>query len=262
METKTKYIIIGGAALAVVAFILLRKKSAATQSGEMTADEAVSRSARNAANAAVEAISGTQMSEEDAAYNQAREKYRQVAGKYPPASWTKEMIESWIAEQEKKNDAIKRYVALTEGSSYAKNELSGSGDETLAQIEALITKANNQIAAGKKQERTAHITSLVGRFQATLQAPNYMLMSATQKNAWDVSTLNEMLKLSADEKREFNAIFKAKGGSGKIPDYFNQGKSKWRNRETVYDAIVKGNANTGRTGASTANVVKSAFANA
>lgn len=260
METKTKYIIIGGAALAVVAFILLRKKAAATQSGEMTADEAVSRSARNAANAAVEAISGTQMSEEDAAYNQAREKYRQVAGKYPPASWTKEMIDSWIAEQEKKNDAIKRYVALTEGSSYAKNEL--AGDETLAQIEALINKANNQIAAGKKQERTAHITSLVGRFQATLQAPNYMLMSATQKNAWDVSTLNEMLKLSADEKREFNAIFKAKGGSGKIPDYFNQGKSKWRNRETVYDAIVKGNANTGRTGASTANVVKSAFANA
>lgn len=262
MEGKTKYLLIGGGVLAVAAIVLLRKKSSATQSGEMTADEAVSRSARSVANAAVEAVSATEMSEDDAAYNQARERYRQVAGKYPPSSWTKEMINSWITEQEKKNDALKKYVALTEGSAYAKNELSASGDETLAQIEALIEKANNQIAAGKKQERTAHITSLVGRFQATLQAPNYMLMSATQKNAWDVSTLNEMLKLSADEKREFNSIFKAKGGSGKIPDYFNQGKSKWRNRETVYDAIVKGNANTGRTGASTANAVKNAFANA
>lgn len=132
---------------------------------------------------------------------------------------------------------------------------------TLSEIEALISKAQNQIATGKKAERTKYITELVDRFKSTLQAPNYRLMTATKKNAWDVSTLNEMYNLTTDEKKEFNSIFAAKGGSGKIPDYFNQASSKWRNRTTVYDAIVSGNANTGRTGASTAQKVKEAYKN-
>lgn len=262
MEGKVKYILLA-APILVVLLYLLKKRMATTSAEGLSVEEktenAMRKSASLIASAANDSVRESTMTVEDEEYNMAREEYRKLANKYPPSSWTKAMIESWIEEQEKKNEAIKKYVNLvSENENYVQDEL--SGDETLSQIEALLTKADNQIKAGKKQERTKYITELVGRFRSTLQAPNYGLMSAKKKNSWDESTLNEMLKLSTEEKREFNSIFKAKGGSGKIPDYFNQAKSKWRNRETVYDAIVKGNANTGRLGASTATKVKNAFA--
>lgn len=263
---KKKYIIIGVVAAAVIAYYLYKNKQTATTttaSADLTDEEkiaqATSGSGKSVARIAEATVTAAVQTEEDEEYNLARENYRKLTGSYPPKSWTKAMIDSWIDEQEKKNEAIKKYVSLVSSSSYVTDE--HTDDMTLSEVETLITKAQNQIDAGKKAERTQYITELVSKFQSTLQAPNYRLMTATKKNAWDVSVLNEMYNLSTDEKKEFNSIFAAKGGSGKIPDYFNQASSKWRNRTTVYDAIVSGNANTGRTGASTAQKVKEAYKN-
>ncbi len=260
---KQKYIIIGAVAVVVIAYYLYKNKLSTTDTASLTdeekANQATSGSGKSVARSAQASISAVVQTEEDEEYNLARENYRKLTGSYPPSSWTKTIINSWIDEQQKKNAAIKQYISLVSSSSYAKDE--HTDDMTLSEIEALISKAQNQIATGKKAERTKYITELVDRFKSTLQAPNYRLMTATKKNAWDVSTLNEMYNLTTDEKKEFNSIFAAKGGSGKIPDYFNQASSKWRNRTTVYDAIVSGNANTGRTGASTAQKVKEAYKN-
>lgn len=261
---KKKYIIIGAVvAVAVVVYLIKSKLSAAStdasaeESTEEKAANAAKRSVAAAASKAQGSISNVEMTAEDEEYNLARQKYYNLTGKYPSSTWSLSIINQQIEEYEKKSDAVKQYISLVSSSTYATDE--HTDDMTLKEIEALIEKAQNQIDAGKKAERTTYLKELVSRFKATLQAPNYKLMSATKRNAWDTSTLNEMLKLSTDEKKEFNSLFAAAGGSGKIPDYFNQASSKWRNRLTVYDAIVSGNANTGRTGASVATQVKKAF---
>lgn len=273
MNSKTKYILLGIVGLLLI-YLIYKKQSATFASVAEDVDEgdlAAKNSAKSAARAAEDAVSNVEMTIEEEEYNQAREDYRKLSGKYPPSSWSKSMIDSWIREQEKKNEALKKYIGIVSSSNgYAKDE--HTDDMTLSQIESLITKAQNDTeegrrkaaeaaAAKQKAERTAYIKELVKRFQATLQSPNYMLMSATKKNAWDTSTLSEMLTLSAAEKKEFNSLFASMGGSGKIPDYFNQKKSKWQNRLSVYEAIRPGNANTGRTGASMATSVKKAYSN-
>ncbi len=261
MNNKYKYILLTVVGLVLIYLIW---KSTQKKTVPLEVDEtasAIAASGRFVANQQQEAISNVAMSGVDEEYNQAREEYRQVAGKYPPASWTKSMIDDWIVEQENKNKAIKQYISLISQMDGAEKQ--DTADMTLSQIEALIDETTKtkqkQEAAKKKAEQTAKVTNLVDRFVATLQSPNYFLITAKKKNVWDTSTLNAMLQLSDAEKVEFNSIFAKRGV--KTPDYFNQERKRWVVRKSVSSAIVKGNANTSRGGYEIANKVKNAFAN-
>ena len=255
-----KYILLAVVGLVLIYFILKSKQKAAPLEVDETAS-AIAASGKSVTAQQQEAISNVAMSGVDEEYNQAREEYRQAAGKYPPASWTIGMINDWIDEQKQKNNAIKQYIGLISEMDGAEKQ--DTADMTLSQIEALIDETTKtkqkQEAAKKKAEQTAKVTNLVDRFVATLQSPNYFLITAKKKNVWDTSTLNAMLQLSDAEKAEFNSIFAKRGV--KTPDYFNQERKRWVVRKSVSSAIVKGNANTSRGGYEIANKVKNAFAN-
>lgn len=261
MNNKYKYILLTVVGLVLIYLIW---KSTQKKTVPLEVDEtasAIAASGNSVTTRQREAISNVTMTQEDEEYNRAREEYRQAAGKYPPSSWTIEMINDWIEEQKQKNDAIKQYIGLISEMDGAEKQ--DTADMTLSQIETLIEETTKtkqkQEAAKKKAEQTAYVTNLVDRFVATLRQPGDYKIMGPRRNAWDTSTLNSMLQLTEDEKKEFNSIFSKR--EVKVPDHFVPLKKHWKVRKSVSAAIVDSNTTTERLGASVAIKVRNAFKN-
>lgn len=297
---------IGGAAALGVGAYAISKISANKAKG---VNSALADSGKTVTSMSADAVSNVVMDGVTEEYNMARERYRMVAGDYPPRSWTIEMINMWIEEQAKKEDLIKQYVALVSANTtYVQREntaeltyqqiqaLIDSANETIsagkakdaqvkiyenlvagnaqyttkvstanmnaAQVASLIEKTKTEIAANKEKERVrtlaAKAQALAKAFRATLLAPNYFNLTLTNQNAWDTATLQAMINLSKEGK-EYCEYYFEQGGSVKLPGYFNQVKSSWKSYVTIPSCIINSNTNTGRTGASLAKSLKSAF---
>ncbi len=257
-------VLLGGAAVLAGGAYLLSKKSSG-ESKPMTTEEVAATVAANNAKvvtgASEEAAQNVTMDASTEEYNVARERYRMVAGAYPPRSWSLEMINSWIEEQSKKEELLKHYVSLVAAnSSYTTRE--NTDELTYQQLQALIDKTNNEIASNKEKERVKSLAdtakSLASKFRATLQAPNYFNLTLKGQNAWDTATLSAMKALSKEGKQYCEYYFE-QGGAVKLPGYFNQIKSAWKEYKSIASCILDSNTNTGRTGASLAKEVKAAF---
>ena len=87
MNSKTKYILLGIVGLLLI-YLIYKKQSATFASVAEDVDEgdlAAKNSAKSAARAAEDAVSNVEMTIEEEEYNQAREDYRKLSGKYPPS---------------------------------------------------------------------------------------------------------------------------------------------------------------------------------
>ena len=256
------YIAAGGAA-AIGAGYLLYKNNKKTAG---TVEEAVE-AAKLSSGAAVaakqsEAVSVVQMDGETEEYNLAREKYRMLTGELPPRSWTLDMINSWIEEQQKKSAILAEYIELVSANSdYTKQ--ADTAEMTYNDLVQLIAATKNEVANNKEKARLDAVKrqaeALAKAFRNTLLKPNYDNLCLQDQNAWDVATLNAMLQLT-DEGKEWCEYFFEKDGPVKLPGYFNQAKKAYKEYTSIYDSILTSNTGRQRRGASTAYLVKDAFA--
>lgn len=139
---------IGGAAALGLGAYAISKISSNKAKG---VSSALADSGKTITGMSADSVSNVVMDGATEEYNMARERYRMVAGAYPPRSWTIEMINMWIEEQSKKEDLIKQYVALVSAnSSYVQRE--NTAELTYQQIQALIDSANETISAGKSRD--------------------------------------------------------------------------------------------------------------
>lgn len=259
------YIAGGAAALIGGAYLLLRGDKQEVSATPETLDQTINK-AQKSSGAAVgaaqqEAAQAKQMTAEDEEYNIARENYRMIAGTYPPASWTLSMIQSWIAEQKKKNEAIKNYLELVSSNAdYTTKQ--DTSEMTYSEIVALISSTQNEVAANKESARLKAVKSqaqqLAKSFRATLVKPNYMNLALKAQNAWDVATLQAMLNLDDEGKAWCEYYFRSEG-TVTLPGYFNQAKKAWKNYSSIYESILDSNTCTGRKDSSVALEVKKAY---
>lgn len=256
-------VLIGGAAVLAGGAYLLSKKSdtPSVQTPEQLAQSVVAGNSAAVSSAAAAAVQNVQMDGVTAEYNMAREKYRMIAGSYPPQSWTIEMINSWIEEQSRKEEALKQYVAIVSANSEYVT-LKNTDNLTYQQIQSLISQTNNEVSAGKEKARVKELAGtakqLAAAFRATLLAPNYFNLTLEGQNAWDTATLQAMINLSAEGKQYCEYYFE-QDGAVKLPGYFNQVKSAWKEYKTIASCIINSNTCNSRTGASTAKEVRTAF---
>lgn len=137
--------LLGGAAVLAGGYYLLSKKDSNNPQA------VAAQNAKVTASAATEVVSEVVMDGATEEYNMARERYRMVAGSYPPRSWTIDMINSWIEEQSKKETILKQYVALVSANStYVQRQ--DTSEMTYTQLQGLIDSANATIAAGKARD--------------------------------------------------------------------------------------------------------------
>jgi len=263
MITLSTPMIVGGAAALLGGAYLLSKKDDA--SGSQTLDQkinsVISGNASSSASSAGNAVQNVVMDGASAEYNMARERYRMVAGSYPPQSWTIEMINVWIEEQSRKEELLKQYISFVAANSdYVQQE--NTSNMTYQQIQALITKAQNEVKKNKEAERVKILAgtakSLADAYRATLLAPNYYNLCLGGQNAWDTATLQAMIDLSKEGKQYCEYYFE-QGGAVKLPGYFNQIGSAWKEYKTIASCVLDSNTNTGRRGASLAKTMKDAF---
>lgn len=254
----------GGAALIGAGYLAYKGKKApevAALSQEQQQAAVLADSHKAVTSAQADVVSSTQLDAVTEEYNMAREKYRMIAGEYPPRSWSLDMINAWIEEQSRKDELLKQYVSLVaDNSSYVSKQDTSS--LTYKQIESLVDSTKAEIASLKEMERVRTLADtakkLADAFRATLLAPNYNNLAMKGQNAWDTSTLSAMINLSPEGKSYCEYYFEA-GGEVKLPGYFNQAKSAYKPYKTIASCILTSNTNTGRTGASTANDLRAAF---
>ena len=262
LPISTPMLIGGAAVLAGGAYLLSKKSDTPTeQTPEQLAQSVVAGNAAAVSSAAAATVQNVQMDGVTAEYNMAREKYRMIAGAYPPQSWTVEMINSWIDEQSRKEELLKQYVSLVSANSdYVTRE--NTDNLTYQQIQALISKTENQVSSGKEKERVKALAGtakqLADAFRATLLAPNYFNLTLKGQNAWDTATLQAMINLSAEGKQYCEYYFE-QGGSVTLPGYFNQVKSAWKEYKTIASSIINSNTCNSRNGADVAKEVRTAF---
>lgn len=256
--------LIGGAAVLAGGYYLLSKNSDNTptkQTPEQLAQSVVAGNASSAASSAGAAVQSVTMDGVTAEYNMARERYRMIAGSYPPQSWTIEMINSWIEEQSRKEELLKQYISIVSSNSeYVTRE--NTDNLTYQQIQSLISKAESDVKAGKEKARVKALAgtakSLADAFRATLLAPNYYNLTLKGQNAWDTATLQAMKNLSTEGKQYCEYYFE-QGGAVKLPGYFNQVGSAWKEYKTIASAIIDSNTCNSRNGADVAKEVRTAF---
>lgn len=261
------YIAGGAAALIGGAYLLLRGDKQQVSATPETLDQAIGK-AQKSSGAVVgaaqqEAAQAKQMTAEDEEYNMARENYRMIAGTYPPASWTIAMIQSWIAEQKKKNEAIKSYLELVSSNAdYTTKQ--DTSEMTYSEIMALISATQNEVDSNKESARLQKVKNqaqqLAKAFRATLVKPNYFNLALKAQNAWDVATLQAMLNLDDEGKSWCEYYFRSEGPVT-LPGYFNQVKKSWKSYSSIYESILDSNTCTGRRDSSYAIEVKKAYMN-
>lgn len=257
-------VLLGSAAVLVGGAYLLTRKSDDTpveQTKDQLAQSAIGGNATYSASSAGDSVQNVVMDGASSEYNMARERYRMVAGSYPPQSWTIEMINSWIKEQTRKEELLQQYVNIVyENPQYVTRE--NTDNLTYQQIQALINKTNREVASGKERERVKSLATtaklLADAFRATLLAPNYYNLTLKGQNAWDTATLQAMINLSDEGKRYCEYYFE-QGGSVRLPGYFNQVKSAHKEYKTIASCILTSNTNTGRKGSDVANELRTAF---
>lgn len=293
MVVSTPMLIGGAAVLAGGAYILSKQSN-------NTPEAAAAKNAKNVASSAAETVGSVVMSGVDEGYNMARERYRMVAGAYPPRSWTLEMINMWIEEQSKKEDLLKQYVTLvSDNSAYVKKE--NTADLTYQQIQGLIDSANASISAGKARDakvkeyetlcasnskyvtkentdgkNAAQIQTLIDKANATIaskkraeeehlahlsQLCDKFITNATvypgigaatlSKYNWDTGMLQEIKKLSREDKSTMNKLLLQKTNNQGIKccSYQAEAKSLWKYHKTIPE-ICGLTINSGRTACS------------
>ena len=259
------YVAGGAAALIGGAYILLRGNKqdvpVTPETLDQTIDKAQKSSGAVIGAAQQDAAQSVQMTVEDEEYNMARENYRMIAGTYPPSSWSLTMIQSWIAEQKKKNEAIKQYLELVSSNAdYTQKQ--DTSEMTYSEIMALISSTQNEVSSNKEAARLKEVKNraqqLAKSFRATLVKPNYFNLALKAQNAWDVATLNAMLALDDEGKAWCEYYFRSEG-TVVLPGYFNQVKKAWKNYSSIYESILDSNTCTGRKDSATAIKVKNAF---
>ena len=258
--------IVGGVAVAAGGGFLLYKSNKTTTQTTDTVDEKAKQAQINSGAAVAaqqqDATGAVVMDGTTEEYNLKREEYRKITGTYPPKSWSAAMIDSWIEEQNKKNDAIAKYVSLVSANAQYTSQADTS-EMTYSEIMRLIDKTGNEIKNNKEKERVQKLANtaknLAENFRKTLLAPNYYNLAMKGQNAWDASTLGAMKALTTEGKRYCEYYFE-QAGPVKLPGYFNQAKSRWKEYRTIASCILTSNTNTGRTNASLATTVRTAFA--
>ena len=221
--TITPIMAIGGAAALGVGAYAISKVSADKAKG---VDCALADSGKTITGMSADSVSNVVMDGATEEYNMARERYRMVAGAYPPRSWTIEMINMWIEEQSKKEDLIKQYVALvSENSAYVQRE--NTAELTYQQIDALIAKTQNAITSGKQKEaKVKEYKSLVSANSKYTTEVSTASMSAEQVDALIIKTKNEIaankekerVKILADRALALAKAFRA---TLQAPNYYN-----------------------------------------
>ena len=130
------------------------------------------------------------------------------------------------------------------------------------QVDALIVKTKNEIAANKEKERVKILADrakvLARAFRQTLQAPNYYNLTLRNQNAWDVATLRAMIDLSKEAK-EYCEYYFEQDGPIKLPGYFNQVGGAWKEYITIPSCIINSNTNWGRNWYEVAAELKESF---
>lgn len=247
--------ILGGAAVLAGGAYLLSKKSSGNVTPMTTEQLAASVAANNAkvvTGASEDAAENVVMDAATEEYNMARERYRMVAGSYPPRSWSVQMIDAWIEEQSKKEELLKEYVVLVStNSSYVERE--NTDELTYQQLQALIDKTNSTINAKKSDEakRRKALEDKCDKFITNATAYPGIGAATLSKYKWDTALLEDIAALPASDKRLLNEIFLEKtGGQGiKCCSYQAEAKSLWKYHKTIPE-ICGLTINSGKTAAS------------
>ena len=186
-------VILGGVAAVAGGAYLLSKKSSradAPMTNEQVAASVAANNAKVVTGASEDAAQNVVMDAATEEYNMARERYRMVAGSYPPRSWSVQMIDAWIEEQSKKEELLKEYVVLVSAnSSYVERE--NTDELTYQQLQALINKTNSTIDA-KKKEEAKHRKALedkCDKFIANATAYPGIGAATLSKYNWDTALL-------------------------------------------------------------------------
>lgn len=214
---------IGGAAALGLGAFAISKISSNKAKG---VDSALADSGKTITGMSADSVSNVVMDGATEEYNMARERYRMVAGAYPPRSWTIEMINMWIEEQSKKEDLIKQYVALVSANSaYVQRE--NTAELTYQQIDALIAKTQNAITSGKQKEaKVKEYKSLVSANSKYTTEVSTASMSAEQVDTLIVKTKNEIAANKEKERVRILAdralaLAKAFRATLQAPNYYN-----------------------------------------
>lgn len=107
MNKKTLIIVL--AILTLGIFIFLYNKNSSIKE---KVDNILNKDNEKDASKAQASIQEDLMSDADKKYNEAREKYRTIAGDYPPASWSLNQINIWIDEWSDMNKYLSDYASL------------------------------------------------------------------------------------------------------------------------------------------------------
>lgn len=107
MNKKTLIIVL--AVLTLGIFIFLYNKNSSIKE---KVDNTLNKDNEKDATKAQASIQEDLMSDADKKYNEAREKYRTIAGDYPPASWSLNQINIWIDEWSDMNKYLSDYASL------------------------------------------------------------------------------------------------------------------------------------------------------
>lgn len=254
MVVSTPMILGGAAVLAGGAYLLSKKSSgeATPMTTEQLAASVAANNAKAVTGASEDAAKNVVMDAATEEYNMARERYRMVAGSYPPRSWSVQMIDAWIEEQSKKEELLKEYVVLVStNSSYVERE--NTDELTYQQLQALIDKTNSTINAKKAEEakRRKALEDKCDKFIANATAYPGIGAATLSKYKWDTALLEDIAALPASDKRLLNEIFLEKtGGQGiKCCSYQAEAKSLWKYHKTIPE-ICGLTINSGKTAAS------------
>ncbi len=251
---EKKILIIGVVAVGAGVYLMSKRKTTASSetTEEKVKDVVDSRSGDIAASmpltASAKAVTNKDVNDEE--FQDLLEEFRKYNGGSLPAGielLTIDQLKKRVASLKEVNDLLNKYLELTpDDREKDKSELRKMN---ASQIQRLINEE-------QARQDAEYLDKLFEAFRTTCNNHGAISNPAGAKNyAWDVTTLNAILKLSnANLKKLNDKMLNSKDFY--YPDNYSAVKSRYRYRTSLSDAIPDGTLRKYRTGASTAETFK------
>lgn len=235
-----KYLIIGGAGVALVALYLLSRKKTASMS------EKIESATSEAANSLADLYSGnvaapntSNYSQVDMDYNDAVRRYVEKYRQQPDRSWTTEEIEVRIKSYDEIAEYIQKYHTLEAEFDEGNVEKTDKelGRMTVTDLQDLVLKLELQNKRTRWNQRKAEIGQLVDEYIAGNTDCGTWAGDAKK---FPLETMKQLHALSKNEKIYADSYFAMKGGIDTGATWLKYTKSPFR-ATRIADSIAFGN---------------------
>lgn len=237
-DKKKKYIIIGAVVLVVLYFVWKNSQSGEDESKENLSNRQAARMATKDMST-VGTSSAVAKSAEDEEYQNLLDELKRVNNNELPAgatSYTAAQLRQKIKEIKALRDAYNQYAAEedNEANQLTYEQLQDQNRGTVDDIIQLINEV-------KQRKQTERLQELLEAFIKTCN--NYGSIwhpAGAAQQAWDTSTLKQIMALSDSELKQLNSMVKARAKDLRYPDNYSALDYRFYERTSLSNAIPNG----------------------